>query len=33
MLPAHVSTDQVRAALEEISGEIMVDFSRQTEAV
>jgi glycine cleavage system regulatory protein len=26
LLPATVSTDQVRAALEEISGEIMVDF-------
>lgn len=33
LLPAHVSTDQVRAALEEISSEIMVDFNRQTEAV
>ncbi|MFC0303312.1 amino acid-binding protein [Sphingomonas sp. C8-2] len=33
LLPATVTTDQVRAALEEISGEIMVDFSRQAEAV
>ncbi|ARR54808.1 glycine cleavage system transcriptional repressor [Rhizorhabdus wittichii] len=33
LLPAAVTTDQVRAALEEISGEIMVDFNRQAEAV
>lgn len=33
LLPANVTTDQVRAALEEISGEIMVDFSKQAEAV
>lgn len=33
LLPASVTTDQVRAALEEISGEIMVDFSKQAEAV
>jgi glycine cleavage system regulatory protein len=31
LLPAKVSTDQVRDALEQISGEIMVDFTRQAE--
>ena len=33
LIPATVSTDQVRDALERISGEIMVDFSVQGEAV
>jgi glycine cleavage system regulatory protein len=31
LLPASVSTDQLREALERISGEIMVDFTMQTE--
>lgn len=31
LLPPEVSTDRVREALEEISGEIMVDFGAQTE--
>ena len=31
LLPAGLSTDQVRAALEAISGEIMVDFNVQAE--
>ncbi len=33
LIPANVSSDQVREALERISGEIMVDFSLQGEAV
>ncbi len=33
LLPASVSTDQLREALECISGEIMVDFTMQTETV
>lgn len=32
LIPAKLSTDQVREALERISGEIMVDFSVQAEA-
>lgn len=32
LIPASVTTDQVREALEHISGEIMVDFSVQGEA-
>lgn len=33
LIPATVSTDQVREALERLSGEIMVDFSAQGDAV